>query len=104
MNMENEKVVLIKIALKYNEHIDIIVREMFHKEYIESLLMSMGTDTTFLIKSEDVYDESNSKIFFNAQNIQMISSKTLEYNENMKISELHHVDVDEIIRMKIKES
>lgn len=102
--MENEKVVLIKIALKYNEHIDIIVREMFHKEYIESLLMSMGTDTTFLIKSEDVYDESNSKIFFNAQNIQMISSKTLEYNENMEISELHFVDVDEIIRMKIKES
>ena len=102
--MENEKVVLIKIALKYNEHIDIIVREMFHKEYIESLLMSMGTDTTFLIKSEDVYDESNSKIFFNAQNIQMISSKTLEYNENMEISELHFVDVQEIIRMKIKES
>ena len=102
--MENEKVVLIKIALKYNEHIDIIVREMFHKEYIESLLMSMGTDTTFLIKSEDVYDESNSKIFFNAQNIQMISSKTLEYNENMEISELHFVDVDEIIKMKIKES
>ena len=102
--MENEKVVLIKIALKYNEHIDIIVREMFHKEYIESLLMSMGTDTTFLVKSEDVYDESNSKIFFNAQNIQMISSKTLEYNENMEINELHHVDVDEIIRMKIKES
>lgn len=102
--MENEKVVLIKIALKYNEHIDIIVREMFHKEYIESLLMSMGTDTTFLIKSEDVYDESNSKIFFNAQNIQMISSKTLEYNENMEISELHFVDVDEIIRMRIKES
>ena len=102
--MENEKVVLIKIALKYNEHIDIIVREMFHKEYIESLLMSMGTDTTFLVKSEDVYDESNSKIFFNAQNMQMISSKTLEYNENMEISELHHVDIDEIIRMKIKES
>lgn len=102
--MENEKVVLIKIALKYNEHIDIIVREMFHKEYIESLLMSMGTDTTFLIKSEDVYDESNSKIFFNAQNMQMISSKTLEYNKNMEISELHFVDVDEIIRMKIKES
>ena len=102
--MENEKVVLIKIALKYNEHIDIIVREMFHKEYIESLLMSMGTDTTFLIKSEDIYDESNSKIFFNAQNMQMISSKTLEYNENMEISELHFVDVDEIIRMKIKES
>lgn len=102
--MENEKVVLIKIALKYNEHIDIIVREMFHKEYIESLLMSMGTDTTFLIKSEDVYDESNSKIFFNAQNMQMISSKTLEYNENMEISELHHVDIQEIIRMKIKES
>ena len=102
--MENEKVVLIKIALKYNEHIDIIVREMFHKEYIESLLMSMGTDTTFLIKSEDVYDESNSKIFFNAQNMQMISSKTLDYNENMEISELHFVDVDEIIRMKIKES
>ena len=102
--MENEKVVLIKIALIYNEHIDIIVREMFHKEYIESLLMSMGTDTTFLIKSEDVYDESNSKIFFNAQNIQMISSKTLQYNENMEISELHFVDVDEIIRMKIKES
>ena len=104
MNMENEKVVLIKIALKYNEHIDIIVREMFYKEYIESLLMSMGTDTTFLVKSEDVYDESNSKIFFNAQNMQMISSKTLEYNENMEISELHFVDVDEIIRMKIKES
>ena len=102
--MENEKVVLIKIALKYNEHIDIIVREMFHKEYIESLLMSMGTDATFLIKSEDVYDESNSKIFFNAQNIQMISSKTLEYNENMEISELHFVDVQEIIRMRIKES
>ena len=102
--MENEKVVLIKIALKYNEHIDIIVREMFHKEYIEYLLKSMGTDTTFLIKSEDVYDESNSKIFFNAQNIQMISSKTLEYNENMEISELHFVDVQEIIRMKIKES
>ena len=102
--MENEKVVLIKIALKYNEHIDIIVREMFHKEYIESLLMSMGTDTTFLVKSEDVYDESNSKIFFNAQNMQMISSKTLEYNENMEISELHFVDVQEIIRMKIKES
>ena len=35
--MENEKAVLIKIALKYNEHIDFIVREMFHKEYIESL-------------------------------------------------------------------
>ena len=102
--MENEKVVLIKIALKYNEHIDIIVREMFHKEYIESLLMSMGTDTTFLIKSEDVYDESNSKIFFNAQNIEMISSKTFDYDENMEISELHFVDVDEIIRMKIKES
>lgn len=102
--MENEKVVLIKIALKYNEHIDIIVREMFYKEYIESLLISMGTDTTFLIKSEDVYDESNSKIFFNAQNIQMISSKIFEYNENMEISELHHVDIDEIIRMKIKES
>lgn len=102
--MENEKVVLIKIALKYNEHIDIIVREMFHKEYIESLLMSMGTDTTFLIKSEDIYDESNSKIFFNAQNMQMISSKTLEYDENMEISELHFVDVNEIIRMKIKES
>ena len=102
--MENEKVVLIKIALKYNEHIDIIVREMFHKEYIESLLISMGTDATFLIKSEDIYDESNSKIFFNAQNVQMISSKTLEYNENMEIMELHHVDIDEIIRMKIKES
>lgn len=102
--MENEKVVLIKIALKYNEHIDIIVREMFYKEYIESLLISMGTDTTFLIKSEDVYDEHNSKIFFNAQNIQMISSKTFDYNENMEISELHHVDVDEIIKMKIKES
>ena len=102
--MENEKVVLIKIALKYNEHIDIIVREMFYKEYIESLLISMGTDTTFLIKSEDVYDESNSKIFFNAQNIQMISSKTFEYNENMEIMELHHVDIDEIIRMKIKEN
>ena len=102
--MENEKVVLIKITLKYNEHIDIIVREMFYKEYIESLLISMGTDTAFLVKSEDIYDESNSKIFFNAQNMQMISSKTLEYNENMKISELHHVDVDEIIRMKIKES
>lgn len=102
--MENENVVLIKIALKYNEHIDIIVREMFYKEYIESLLISMGTDTTFLIKSEDVYDESNSKIFFNAQNIQMISSKTFEYNENMEIMELHHVDIDEIIRMKIKES
>ena len=95
--MENEKVVLIKIALKYNEHIDIIVREMFHKEYIESLLMSMGTDTTFLVKSEDIYDESNSKIFFNAQNIQMISSKTFDYDENMEISELHFVDVDEII-------
>ena len=102
--MENENVVLIKIALKYNEHIDIIVREMFYKEYIESLLISMGTDTTFLVKSEDVYDEHNEKIFFNAQNIQMISSKTLEYDENMEISELHHVDVDEIIRMKIKES
>ena len=102
--MENEKVVLIKIALKYNEHINIIVREMFHKEYIESLLMSMGTDTTFLIKSEDVYDESNSKIFFNAQNMQMISSKTLEYDDNMEISELHHVDIQEIIRMRIKES
>lgn len=102
--MENEKVVLIKIALKYNEHIDIIVREMFYKEYIESLLISMGTDTTFLIKSEDIYDESSSKIFFNAQNIQMISSKTFEYNENMEIMELHIVDVNEIIRMKIKES
>ena len=102
--MKNENVVLIKIALKYNEHIDIIVREMFYKEYIESLLISMGTDTTFLIKSEDVYDESNSKIFFNAQNIEMISSKTFEYTENMEISELHHVDVDEIIKMKIKES
>ena len=102
--MENEKVVLIKIALKYNEHIDIIVREMFHKEYIESLLMSMGTDTTFLIKSEDIYDEFNSKIFFNAQNVQMISSKIFDYNENMEISELHFVDVDGIIRMKIKES
>ena len=102
--MENEKVVLIKIALKYNEHIDIIVREMFYKEYVESLLISMGTDTTFLVKSEDIYDESSSKIFFNAQNIQMISSKTFEYNENMEIMELHHVDIDEIIRMKIKES
>ena len=102
--MENKKVVLIKIALKYNEHIDIIVREMFHKEYIESLLMSMGTDTTFLIKSEDIYDESTLKIFFNAQNMQMISSKTLEYDDNMEISELHHVDIQEIIRMRIKES
>ena len=55
-------------------------------------------------QSEDVYDESNSKIFFNAQNMQMISSKTLEYNENMEISELHFVDIDGIVRMKIKES
>ena len=34
----------------------------------------------------------------------MISSKTFDYNENMEISELHFVDVDEIIKMKIKES
>ena len=51
--MKNENVVLIKIALKYNEHIDMIVREMFYKEYIESL-GNLDDADSYMSQSENV--------------------------------------------------
>ena len=80
--MENEKVVLIKIALKYNEHIDIIVREMFHKEY------AVSKDNPFkYVTIDEILDilENGSGIILFGTSDSEVSAKTVKiFFEAMK--------------------